>query len=135
MKNHLTWELRFAALGLALAAHTSLQAQTFNPVPLTANSFTYQIVVPSNYPAKPNAQMITVTLDNGPTLETNISTYTFNYGQQNPPTLTNAYVTLYGNTHFEVGLDRSSVAASNTYGMPHGGTLLTNITMSDHVYQ
>jgi hypothetical protein len=111
---------------MAVASQISVQAQNFTPIPLTANSFTYEIVVPSNCPAKPNAQMVTVTLDNGPTLTTNTQA-----GNA-------SYVTLSGNTMFEVGLYRTSAATSNLLtgeGVPPGGTLLTNITKTDHIYR
>jgi len=123
MQNHLAFKSWLVAIAVAAAIQNSVQAQNYSPIPLTANSFTYQIVVPSNCPAKPNAQMVTVTLDAGPSLTTNTET-----GNA-------SYVTLSGNTMFELGLDRASATASNTYGVPHGGTLLTNITRSDHVYQ
>ena len=123
MKKHLAIKSLFTAFAAALAVPVSVMAQNFLPIPLTPSSFTYQIVVPSNCPARPNSQMVTATLDAGPTLTTN------SLG------LPDQYPTLSGNTMFEVGLDRASAVASNTYGMPKGGSVLTNITMSDHVYQ
>ncbi len=38
----------------------------YNPVPLTTSSFTYDIVVESNYPALPYQNAETVTMDAGP---------------------------------------------------------------------
>jgi hypothetical protein len=105
---------------MALTLQSIAQAQTFTPVPLTPGSFNESIVIPANWPYKLNNQSVSVTIDNGPTLQTDTVT---------------GYPTYYsidsGDTYFEQGMNR----AHSNYGLPAGGSLLTNATFSSHVYQ
>src|ERR1017187_9237833 len=83
-----------AALGLAGLA--SLQAQTFTPIPLTPASFTVNTVIPVDWTYKLNAQSVSVTIDHGPTLQTNGSVAGF----------PNYYSVDSGDTFFERGMNR-----------------------------
>ena len=98
---HLTSTL---AAAMALAAGTTAMAQ-FAPLPLTSSSYTYDIVVESNFAYKVSQDCVTATMDAGPALG--------------------------GNTWYEIGLDK----AYPTTGLPHAGTVLTSVTQSDHSYQ
>ncbi|HEX3799703.1 MAG TPA: immunoglobulin domain-containing protein [Verrucomicrobiae bacterium] len=96
----------------ACAVLLGASAQTYagySPVPLTTSSFTYDIVIESNYPALPSQNAITVTMDAGPAQT--------------------------GNTFFELGLDLLNATTINPFGLPHPGTLATNRFKADHVYQ
>jgi hypothetical protein len=104
MKTLLHDTSRLAALAMALAAVTTARAQ-FSPLPLTTSSYTYDIVVESNYNYRVSQDCVTVTMDGGPALT--------------------------GNTWYEIGLD----LAYPTTGVPHAGTLLTSVTQSDHSYR
>jgi len=99
--------------GLALLSSASLQAQTFTPIPLTPASFTVNTVIPVDWPHRLNAQTVSVTIDHGPCLQTN-----------NPAGWQTYYSIDSGDTFFEQGMNR----AQPTYGLPAGGTLLTNTT-------
>jgi hypothetical protein len=117
-----TFKTCIVALGLVMMHH-GVQAQTFVPVQLTPASFTQEIVVPYDWTYKLNAQSVTVTIDKGPALQTdNVTGY--------PP----YYSLESGDTFFEIGLDRGS-ATTLTEGLPAGGSLLTSVTLSSHVYQ
>lgn len=105
--------------GLGLAGMTSLQAQTFTPIPLTPASFTVNTVIPVDWTYKLNAQSVSVTIDHGPSLQVNTVAGYPNY-----------YSIDSGNTFFEQGMNRPNPS----YGLPHGGTLLTNATFNSHVY-
>ncbi len=107
-----------AALGLAGLA--SLQAQTFTPIPLTPASFTVNTVIPLDWTYRLNAQSVSVTIDHGPALQTDTVAGFPTY-----------YSVLSGNTFFERGMNRPNP----TYGLPAGGTLLTNVSFASHVYQ
>lgn len=111
MKTPLHVTSRLAALALAFAAVTAARAQ-FVPFPLTTNSYTYDMIVESNFPYAPMPYTVTVTMDAGP----NGLGAGGNSG---------------GNTWFEVGLDLNAPKL----GLPHAGTLLTNVTQPDHVFQ
>jgi hypothetical protein len=100
--SHLTSTL--AAVAMTLAAGTTARAQ-FAPLPLTTKSYTYDIVVESNFTYRVSQNCVTATMDAGPQLG--------------------------GNTWYEMGLD---VAYPNT-GLPHAGSLLTSVTQSDHSYR
>ena len=107
-----------AALGLAGLA--SLQAQTFTPIPLTPASFTVNTVIPVDWTYKLNAQSVSVTIDHGPALQVNtVSGFPIYYSVDS------------GDTFFERGMNRPNP----TFGVPAGGTLLTNTTFSSHVYK
>src|ERR1700728_445975 len=88
-------------VALSLAAGTAAMGQ-FAPLPLTSNSYTYDIVVESNFIYKASADCATATMDSGPALA--------------------------NNTFYEVGLD----LAYPTTGLPHAGSLLTSAAQSDH---
>jgi hypothetical protein len=107
MKTSLHLKSRFAAVAMALAAVTTARAQ-FAPLPLTASSYSYDIVVESNFVYTALPECVTVTMDSGP--------ITQGTG---------------GNTWYEVGLDLAAPAT----GLPHAGTTLTSVTQSDHSYQ
>src|SRR5579872_6568360 len=99
-----------AALAAAVTVCTSARAQ-FTPVPLTASSYQFDIVIESNYTVKASTYYVTATMDNGPT--------------------TNTAGMFQGNTWFEIGTD----LASNNVGFPHAGTLVTNQVLPNHYYQ
>lgn len=105
---------------LGLAGLAGLQAQTFTPIPLTPSSFTVNMVVPVDWTYKLNNQSVSVTIDHGPCLQTDpVSGFPTYYSVDS------------GDTFFELGMNR----AQPTYGLPHGGTLLTNVTFTNHYYQ
>jgi len=110
-----------AALGLSGLA--SLQAQTFTPIPLTPASFTVNTVIPIDWKYKLNNLAVSVTIDHGPALQTdNVGGYPTYYSVDS------------GDTFFEQGMNRPNP----TYGVPPGGTLLTNVTTGTvalHYYQ
>jgi len=54
MKLHLLRKPGLAAVCLLMAASASVQAQTYSPVILTSNSYTYKMVVPASQPAALN---------------------------------------------------------------------------------
>ena len=133
MKNHLVLKLIVAAAGVALAAQTSVQAQTFTPIAVNPSSFTYNMVIPSNWLYRLNNQSVTVTIDHGPTLQSDsVSNSLTSYA---PLSFPYYYSLESGDCFFEIGLDRASSTASNTYGIPAGGSLLTNTTYNSHIYQ
>jgi hypothetical protein len=126
MQNHLILKSCLATCGLALAIQTGLYAQTtsYNPIALTPGSFTQEIVVPTNWTYKLNNQSVTVTIDHGPSLQVDtVSGYPTYYSVQS------------GDCFFEMGLDRTNVSGSTNWGMPHGGTVLTNTTYPTKMYQ
>lgn len=110
----------FGALAaLGLAASVSVQAQSFTPIPLSSNSFNVDVVIPTNWTYRLNAQSVTVTIDHGPCLQTNNGAgYPLYYSVDS------------GDTFFETGLNRT-----NSGGLPHGGSQLTGTAFSSHVYQ
>jgi hypothetical protein len=124
MHPSLTFKSCLAALGIVIAAQTGVQAQTFTPIPLTPNSFTYCMVVPSNWPCRLNAQAVTCTLDEGPTL-----------GAINNSGFPVYYTVNWADALFEQGL----YVANTNYGMPTSGSTFTNLTMNAgtnaHVYK
>ncbi|HEY3862234.1 MAG TPA: LamG-like jellyroll fold domain-containing protein [Verrucomicrobiae bacterium] len=127
MTNRFSINSCLAAIGLALAAATGLQAQTFSPIPLTPSSFTQEIVIPVDWTYHLNAQSVSVTLDAGPQLQTN-----------NAAGFPTYYSIDSGDCMFEIGMNRSSANASNFWGMPVGGSTFTNATLNTaankHVY-
>ncbi len=107
-------------LAFGFAGFAKVQAQTFSPIPLTPGSFTQEIVVPADWTYRLNNQSVTMTIDHGPVLQTD-----------NVTGFTNYYSVESGDVFFEIGLDR----AQPTEGLPAGGTLLTNVTLTSHYYQ
>jgi hypothetical protein len=105
---------------LAVAAQANVQAQNFSPIPLTPGSFTQEVVIPVDWTYKLNAQSVTVTIDHGPSLQTNtVAGFPIYYSVQS------------GDTFFEAGMDRTNTA----WGFPPGGSMLTNVTLINHIYQ
>lgn len=102
------------------------QAQSYMPIAVTPDSFNVSIVVPAdlNQQYRLNSQAITASIGVGPGLQ---ELDTIGY----PP----YYSITNGESWFERGLDRSSLLASNTYGLPHAGELLTNSSLPSHVYK
>jgi hypothetical protein len=91
---------------------------TYNPIPLPAGCFTQTPVVPASFPYPLDWQSVSVTLSNGPALAlitSNSSSGAAYYALQS------------GYTFFEQGFD----TATASYGLPHGGTLLTNWVSSN----
>lgn len=84
---------------LVLGLVTSARAGYF-PVPLTPGSFTYDIVVESNYNVLPFQDAVNVTMDSGP-------------GVAN-------------NTWYELGAQPLNAATPTAFGLPHAGSLVTN---------
>ncbi len=101
-------------------------AQSYTPIAVTPASFNVDIVVPAslNQRYRLNAQAVTVSLGSGPGLE---QLDTIGYPEY--------YSITNGQTWFEQGVDRSSLLASNTYGLPHAGEMLTNSSLPSHVYR
>jgi hypothetical protein len=107
MKKHtsILSSIRIAStVALALVGGTAAMAQ-FAPLPLTSSSYTYDIVVESNFIYKASEACVTATMDGGPARN--------------------------NNTWYEAGLDM----AFPTTGLPHAGTVLTSVSQSDHSYQ
>ncbi|HZQ48513.1 MAG TPA: hypothetical protein VFC07_15965, partial [Verrucomicrobiae bacterium] len=89
------------ALGFAGFAH----AAGYQPIPLTPNSFNYDVVVEATYPNLPYQNAVTVTMDSGP-------------GSAN-------------NTWFELGADMLNATTAQPYGLPHPNGLATNRFLTD----
>lgn len=124
MKNNcLIKACRYALPGL-LGIAATIQAQTFAPIQITTNSYTQEIVVPSDWTYRLNDQSVTATLDDGPQLQTDNTTGFPAY-----------YSIESGDALMELGLDRTGTTASNTYGMPHYLSVLTNTTVHSHLYE
>ncbi len=83
----------------------------YSPIQLTPGSFTFNMIVPSNYPALPANYAVTVTLDQGP---------------GGTPPGDNG-----GNTLYEMGAD----PGAPTTGLPHANTTLTSSSQSGHKWQ
>jgi hypothetical protein len=114
MQPLLPMKAKLLTLGLALGLAGSTFGAGYAPVPLTPSSFTFDIVVESNYLA-PAAVCVTATMDNGPTLSAA------------PVSMLN------GNTWYERGANRT--AGNTTTGLPPAGSLVTNQFQANHVYQ
>ncbi len=65
MKTNAPCTSTLAALTLALSAVTTAHAQ-FVPFPLTPSSYTYDMIVESNFNFAPMPDTVTVTMDAGP---------------------------------------------------------------------
>src|ERR1035441_7303410 len=100
---------RLLLIGLGFALPSLVQAQTFTPVPLTPSSFSYNMVVPVDWPYKLNNQSVTVTIDHGPALQATTFTGFPTY-----------YSVQSGDTFFEIGCNRANTTALTTYGLPAG---------------
>src|SRR5579862_7326913 len=99
------------AFVLLLAAGAAGAQPSFQPVPLTLNSYTYEIVVPAGYAPPPSADSVTVTMENGQT--------------------TNDVGVVEGNTWYEIGTDPAALST----GLPHAGSIVTGLYQTGHHYQ
>ena len=101
-------KLRILTLGLALGLTSLAHGASYAPVPLTANSFTYDCVVESNAVRIP-LYCISVNIDNGPNYSTG------------------------GDGWFE-RLAFNTTSPNTNYGLPPGGQVFTNASLTNHLH-